>query len=145
MTHHWQSLAGIPLKPYYWVAHRHDTPTWKRWHIAAIWWGNAAQAHATYVQQRDQPGGSLPSWFVGAMSCISDHEEYGYGGGTTVAGYFGYVYPPSVYIDPGPTIAATYGDSWLNVPLGAQLDMAWALYQAYGWSPWSTAGTCGLA
>ena len=145
MTHHWQSLGGFCCKRYHWVAHRHSTPAWKRWHIAAIWWGNAAQAHARYLQERDQPGGSLPSWFIGAMSCISDHEEYGMDGPNTSAGYFGYIYAPSQYQDPGPTIAATYGDSWLSVPLGAQLDMAWSLYRSYGWSPWSTAGTCGLA
>jgi hypothetical protein len=145
MTHHWQALAGEKLKPYHWFAHRHDTPTWRRWHVAAIWWGNAAAAHARYMKQQAQPGGGLPSWFISAMGCISIHEEYGMDGPNTVAGFFGYIYAPASYQDPGPTIAATYGNSWLSVPLGAQLDMAWSLYSSFGWSPWSTAGTCGLA
>jgi hypothetical protein len=146
-TWHWQRLAGERLKPYYWVAHRHSTPAWKRWHIAAIWWGNAAAAHARAMeaQQAAASSGAASPWFTSAMSCISDHEEYGLGGGTTIAGYFGFIYPPSSYQEPGPTIAATYGDSWLSVPLGAQLDMAWSLYSSYSWSPWSTAGACGLA
>ncbi len=142
-THHWQRLGGFCCKPYYWVAHRHSTPTWKRWHIAAMWWGNAAVAHARYVRER--PAYAQPSWFVDAMRCISIHEEYGFDGGTTIAGYFGFIYPPSSYQAPGPAIAAAYGDSWLSVPLSAQLGMAYSLYQSYGWSPWSTAGTCGLA
>jgi hypothetical protein len=146
MTHHWQALAGEKLKPYHWVAHRHDTPTWKRWHIAATWWGNAAAAHARYMEQQQAPAsGAGSAWFVSAMACISIHEEYGMDGPNTVAGFFGYIYAPSQYQDPGPTIAATYGDSWLSVPLGAQLDMAWSLYSSFGWSPWSTAGVCGLA
>ena len=141
-THAWQAKLGERPARYYWVADRHSTPTWQRWRIAGNWWLKAAAAHTRWVER---PKHSYPSWFASSMSCISDHEEYGYSGGTTVAGYFGFVFSPSTYQSPGPSIAATYGDSWLNVPLGPQLEMAWSLYSTFGWSPWTTASGCGLA
>ena len=100
----------------------------------------AAQRAAQAQQAAATPSAS--TGFEAAMDCIGIHEE---GGSNSVAGYFGFVYPPSAYIEPGPSIAATYGDSWLDVPRSAQLELAAALQAAYGWSPWSTAGACGLA
>ena len=82
-----------------------------------------------------------PSSSGSAWACIASHEE---GGHNSVAGYFGFIYPPSTYIEPGPSIAAQYGESWLNVPYSVQLGMAEALQAHYGWSPWSTAPGCGL-
>ncbi len=146
-THHWQRLSGHCCKRYWWVAHRHDTPTWKRWHIAAIWWGNAEQAHQRYLEERPlaPSTASVPGWFVEAASCISDHEEYGYDGGSTVAGYFGFIYPPGSYGPVDQALVMTYGTSWVTWPLTAQLQVAYWLYNQYGWSPWSTAPGCGLA
>ena len=147
-THHWQALAHEQPRPYYWVAHRHSTPAWKRWHIAAIWWGNAAAAHARYEAYQERQAeayGGVPGWFVNAMRCIADHEEYGFEGGSTSAGYFGFIYPPGSYGPVDQALVATYGSSWVNWPLGAQLRVAWMLYGMYGWSPWSTAPGCGLA
>lgn len=141
MTWQNQDAACVKRTPYLWKADRRSTSLADRWRIARWWYERSLRAYSPSCQPRY----SVPSWFVGAMSCISDHEEYGYSGGTTIAGYFGFVYPPSSYQSPGPAIAATYGDSWLNVPLSAQLEMAWSLYSSYGWSPWTTAGTCGLA
>jgi len=86
----------------------------------------------------------VPSWFYPDIACISTKEEYGENGQNTWAGYFGMVSPPSAYPEPGPTYARTYGDSWLDIPLAAQIDITYAEWQAYGWSPWSTAGACGL-
>lgn len=83
----------------------------------------------------------MPSWFANDMVCIGIHEE---GGQNSVAGYFGFVFSPSTYLDPAPSIAATYGNSWLSIPRSEQLRVAYALYQSYGWSPWSTAPGCGL-
>lgn len=89
--------------------------------------------------------GAVPAWFLHDISCVSDHEEYGLSGSNTSAGYFGFAAgPPSVYVEPGPTYAREYGDSWLDIPQSAQVQIAYAVYRAYGWSPWTTAGACGL-
>ena len=93
------------------------------------------------------PYGYVPSWFVSAVRCIAENEEYGFpdeGGYNTSAGYFGMISAPSAY--PGSSGAvATYGDSWLAIPFAAQLPIVYAEYLKYGWSPWSTAPGCGLA
>jgi len=87
------------------------------------------------------------------MRCISDHEEYGYGGQNTSAGYLGMIYSPAAYADSVVTeysddvrrIVATYGNSWLAIPLDAQLVVAYGLYLVgHNYSPWSTAAGCGL-
>jgi hypothetical protein len=91
-----------------------------------------------------EPAPSTPSWFRNAMACISTHEEYGVDGHNTVAGYFGFIYSPASYVEPGPSLAARYGNSWMDIPLEGQYEVAYALEQKYGWSPWSTAGMCGL-
>src|SRR4029079_4350039 len=139
-THHWERAAGQPLTQYHWGAFTART-SGAAWQIATRWWAHARAAHTYYAEHPYSP----PSWFVSALGCISAHEEYGMDGPNTSAGYFGFVFSPSTYISPGPQIAATYGNSWLAVPLSAQIGMAYGLYQAYGWSPWSTAPGCGLA
>jgi hypothetical protein len=95
-------------------------------------------------QPASAPTASTPSWFRSDMACISIHEEYGVDGPNTVAGYFGFIYSPASYISPGPELAAQYGNSWQSIPLEGQYEVAYSLWQEYGWSPWSTAGMCGL-
>jgi hypothetical protein len=148
VVHHWRDLTwerqraiGNCCRPYHWQADKHTTTKAQRWKIAWKWYNYAMNV------PKPTPANTsgVPSWFVSAMSCISIHEEYGMDGPNTSAGYFGFIYPPSTYQSPGPSLAATYGDSWLSVPLSGQLSMAYSLYNSYGFSPWSTAGTCGLA
>lgn len=139
MTWHWQALMGRALTPYRHSAERHTDPAFRRW-VLHEWKHRRRAAHRAY-----QRYGLVPAAFRSDMACISEHEEYGMDGPNTVAGYFGLVYPPSGYIDPGPSIAAAYGDSWLQVPLEQQLRLAYSLYRAYGWDPWTTAPGCGLA
>lgn len=90
---------------------------------------------AAYHAYQKRMADGTPSWFDADMVCIGLHEE---GGHNSVAGFFGFVYPPSSYGEYG------YGDSWLNWPLTAQLRVAYHLYQRFGWSPWTTAPGCGL-
>lgn len=142
MTWHYQRLMGKSLTPYHHYAEHTTSLAFRRW-ILSEWKHHRRHAHHAYL--RYQRAGSVPASFYSAMSCISLHEEYGMDGPNTVAGYFGFVYPPSGYIAPGPQMARTYGNSWLSIPLGAQLQVAYALYRHYGWSPWSTAPGCGLA
>jgi hypothetical protein len=144
LTHYWQAKGGFCCKRYWYVAHRHSTPTWKRWHIAAIWWGNAAQAHARYMAM---PHYAWPDSLTAAFRCISLHEEYGFpdvGGHNSPAGYFGMPSPPSAY--PGSAAAvARFGNSWLAIPFDWQDEIAYAELLKYGWYPtWSTAPGCGL-
>jgi hypothetical protein len=137
---HYQRELGQQLSPYAWTAERAGASSAYRHWVKHLWYTRRMRWRHRWLQA--QP--AVPSWFVADMSCISDHEEYGMGGQNTIAGYFGLVSPPSGYIDPGPAIAARYGDSWLGVPQSAQLELSYALYEAYGWGPWSTAPACGL-
>jgi len=93
------------------------------------------------TQSAGDGGWSVPAWFAAALTCIGQHEE---GGSNSAAGFYGFVYPPSQYLEPGPQIAAAYGDSWWDVPQAAQQSLAYALYTRFGWSPWTTAPGCGL-
>lgn len=134
MTWRWQRLSGRCCTEYGWLADRHSTSAKRRWQIASAWWRRAGAAHAYYAAHRPSPR-LVPSWFSADLTCIGIHEE---GGQNSVAGYFGFIYPPSAYGEYG------YGDSWLNWPRSAQELVAYHLYQRYGWSPWSTAPGCGL-
>jgi hypothetical protein len=112
----------------------------RRWHHRqAVRRARAAAAAAAQAAQAATA--SAPSSSSSAWDCISMREE---GGHNSVAGYFGFIYPPGSYIAPGPAVAAQYGNDWLAVPYAAQLMVAEALQRAYGWAPWSTAGACGL-
>lgn len=146
-TWKWQDKMGVDHKRYYWVADRHNTSTAKRWYMAGVWWGYAQLSYQRYqkhLQSAPSVSSGVPSWFYNAMSCIADHEEYGYDGGSTVAGYFGFIYPPGSYGPVDQALVGTYGSSWTTWPLGAQLQVAYMLYGMYGWQPWSTAPGCGL-
>lgn len=68
----------------------------------------------------------------GVWGCVALHEESGH---NSVAGYFGTIYPPSMYPG-GDAVAAEYGDSWLGVPYAAQLTVAQAILAAYGPGAW---------
>jgi hypothetical protein len=70
-------------------------------------------------------------------SCVAMAEE---GGHNSVAGYFGFIYPPSSYG------ASGYGESWLNWPWSAQVQVALGLYHRYGGSAWGslTRQKCGI-
>ena len=161
VTWHWQDLDPTAARtPYLWVADRHGVSSAYRWKLAWTWYYRQVAAHKHYEKWRQANVSTygVPSWFVGvqtstggtALHCISHNEEYGFpgdpkGGYNTIAGYFGAPSPPSAYIEPGPSLAATYGDSWLSIPLAEQVRWAWAMYLTYGWSPWSTAPGCGLS
>ena len=141
-TWKFQRKIGTCCRPYGHTAERTTSHAYQEW-VLRLWKYHWRFARMRYLHMLKSSFG-VPSWFVSDMSCISDHEEYGMDGPNTSAGYFGLVYPPSGYIDPGPTIARIYGDSWLDVPLSAQLGLAYSLEQHYGWSPWTTAPGCGL-
>ena len=79
------------------------------------------------------------AWFRSIMHCIAIRES---GNSNSWAGYFGFIYPPSSYVHPGPAVARKYGNSWLNIPYDVQLTVAWGLYTHYGFSPWTTAPAC---
>jgi hypothetical protein len=151
---HWRHLArarasqigvSLPIEPL-------DTNAlpYLRW-LRDAWYQHAqhyAAALAAYQAAPPVATAVAPVTYSGslidAFNCISLHEEYGVTGTNTSAGYFGMIYPPSAYPSPGPEYAAQYGDSWLDVPLDAQYQIAIAEQAKYGWSPWSTAGACGL-
>jgi hypothetical protein len=65
-------------------------------------------------------------------SCVAMAEE---GGSNSVAGYFGTIYSPSSYSQAAFGVG-TYGESWLNWPYSAQLQVAEAIYADYGQSAW---------
>jgi hypothetical protein len=135
----YQTEFGQPHTRYAWTAERAGaSPAYRHW-VKHLWY-----TRRMHWRHRWLTAPHVPAWFVSDMACISTHEEYGMDGQNTIAGYFGLIYPPSGYIDPGPTIASQYGDSWLGVPQSAQLELSYALYQAYGFGPWSTAPACGL-
>lgn len=123
------------------AAHLEAVARWHHVRAVARYKQRVRERRAAARQQAAQAAQAATA-FSTAMACIGLHEE---GGHNSVAGYYGFVYPPSSYIDPGPAIAAQYGDDWLAVPQSAQLQLAAALQAAYGWSPWSTAGACGLS
>jgi hypothetical protein len=97
-------------------------------------------AHDRYVRERRALG--VPAWFAADLICIGIHEE---GGNNSIAGYYGFIYPPGSYGPVDQALVSTYGYSWLNWPRSAQNRVAYMLYGMYGWSPWSTAPGCGLA
>ena len=85
---------------------------------------------------------AVADWSLEAIMCIANLEE---GGHNSSAGYFGMPSAPSAY--PGSAaIVARYGDSWLDIPLEAQLVIAEAEWATYGWhTPWpNTSRMCGL-
>jgi hypothetical protein len=140
----WRGLMNRPALRYSKTIDNTCSVAYGKW-VAHLWHFRSHRAHGTYRRWvKAQAATGYPSWFKSDMVCISAHEEYGMNGPNTVAGYFGLIYPPSVYVDPGPTIASQYGDSWLDVPLSPQLALSYSLYQHYGWSPWSTAPGCNL-
>lgn len=145
-----RSKMGKSALPYKWVAEGDAT---KRSRIVNYWnrvervarqraldYMKAARAAAVAPVVTPTVSAPAPS-SSDAWACIALHEE---GGHNSVAGYFGFIYAPSSYIDPAPAIAAQYGNSWLSIPYAAQLQIAEALQAKYGWSPWSTAPGCGL-
>jgi hypothetical protein len=134
-----QDAACVDRTPYEWRADRHSSSLADRWRIARLWYERSQRAYSPSCQPAYSSG--VPAWFTSSLVCIGQLEE---GGGNSIAGYYGYIYSPSQYQDPGPSIAATYGDSWLSVPRSAQDALAWSLYQSYSWTPWSTAASCGL-
>jgi hypothetical protein len=136
---HYESELGQAHTRYAWTAERAGaSPAYRLW-VRHLWYTRRME-----WRHRWMVAPHVPSWFVSDMACISTHEEYGMDGQNTIAGYFGLITPPSGYIDPGPSIAAQYGDSWLSVPQSAQLELSYALYLAYRWQPWSTAPAGGL-
>jgi hypothetical protein len=147
VVHHWrdvtwnvQDAACVDRTPYEWRADRHSSSLADRWRIARLWYERSQRAYSPSCQPAYSSG--VPAWFVSIAACLSVHEEYGLDGPNTSAGLLGFIYPPSSYQEPGPSLAAQYGDSWLNIPVGGQLAMAWSLYSSYGGSPWSTWGMC---
>jgi len=150
VTWHWQDLDPTAARtPYLWVADGHGVSSAYRWKLAWTWYYRQVAAHKHYEKwQASQPTYAVPTWFYNAMSCISDNEEYGYDGINTSAGKLGFIYSPASYPEPGPTLAAQYGNSWLNIQLSDQLRVAYAVYQANGnhfAGAWSTASACGLS
>lgn len=79
----------------------------------------------------------------GIWGCIAQWES---GSQNSWAGFFGFIYPPSSYPEPGPSLARRYGSSWLAWPYSAQLQVAIAVQAAFGWSAWgpTTRARCGL-
>ena len=140
VTHHYQKLAHIPITPYLWVADHTRATNAQRTTILHQWHKRAVKAVRYFRRHRTSLG--VPSWFAGDMVCIGIREE---GGSNSSAGRYGFVFPPSSYGGVATTLGITYGESWLNWPQSAQLQVAYMLYNSYGWSPWSTAGVCGLA
>ena len=145
-VHHWVDAThrenradARPLVHYYGWPDRYTRP-------AAVWRA-AINWHQIYLHALKQPSlnpwAPVPRWFIGPAQCISAHEEYGFYGQNTSAGKFGMVMSPSSY--PGSaSVVARYGNSWLGIPLKAQLVIVYRLWQTYGWSPWTTAPGCGL-
>lgn len=132
-TWHYQDLMGKRHTPYHhWAENRCGNRNC-RFQVLQIWRHRARLAHRRY--EKFQRAGGVPAWFTADLVCIGNAEESGH---NSVAGYFGFIYPPSSYHEYG------YGDSWLNWPRSAQERVAWHLYGKYGWSPWSTAPGCGL-
>lgn len=141
----YEAKLRIPHTRYAGTAERSPSLAYRRW-VRHLWYARTVRWHArwqTHVKA-ERTATAYPSWFAADMACISTKEEYGENGPNTSAGYFGLIYPPSGYVSPGPQIAAQYGDSWLDVPLDAQIALSYSLYQHYGFSPWSTAASCGL-
>lgn len=144
MTWKYQTLTGNATTTYrYWAERRCESKECrytilKKWHTRHHRWQYLYKHIGTAVSS----GPNVPSWAISFFNCISSYEEYGVDGGNTSAGYFGFVYPPSSYVEPGPTYASQYGDSWLSIPLSAQYEVAYALYEAFGTSPWSTSYHC---
>lgn len=132
---------GMSRIPYRWVAEGHPG---RRDRILSYWVRVHNHSIHQYKKWRESPVSGVPASIISALNCISTKEEYGVTGQNTVAGYFGMVSSPSSYPEPGGHYASVYGNSWLSIPLSAQYEIAYAEYQTYGWSPWTTAGACGL-
>lgn len=125
-VHRW-ALATPELRAsYHWWPDRRSSSTAYRWHMAILWHQRWIATHRT---------AAVPAWFAGDLACIGLREE---GGRNTSTGMYGFIYPPGDY-----TGGAGYS-SWLAVPAATQQLVAYLLWQRYGWSPWSTAGACGL-
>ncbi|HSW91931.1 MAG TPA: hypothetical protein VLG09_04760 [Candidatus Saccharimonadales bacterium] len=82
-----------------------------------------------------------PASFYSGIMCIHPREEPSW---NTSAGGLGFIYPPASYGGTGSVIARTHGNYWYGVSVSQQVQVAYELYQRYGWSPWSTASSCGL-
>lgn len=132
-VHRWAfPTVALTGERYHYGPDHHGVSAGVRWHMAVLW-------HRRYLaaQRLRNSAATVPAWFAGDLTCIGIHEE---GGQNSVAGMYGFVYPPSAYV----AWWQRYGDSWLGWPRPAQQLVAWTLYQRYGWSPWSTAVGCGL-
>ena len=112
-----------------------------RMHLKVLYWRRrhrrlvAAQAAATAPPSAVAPA---PTSTTGGFpaTCVANAEESGH---NSVAGYFGFIYPPSSY---------GYGgdQNWLDWSWGAQLRVALSLYARYGGSAWGprTRELCGI-
>ena len=134
VVHHWrdvtwanQDAACVKRTAYEWRADRHSSSLADRWRYARLWYERSQRAYPPCqpAYSSGVPRGSRPTW----SASVSWRKAARLDRRLLRLHLTREPVPGS-----GPSIAATYGESWLT-SRSAQDALAWSLYQSYGWSP----------